>query len=342
MKTYFWKYFILALFSITLLLLVSTPASAAERMEPFNLKVVSSPYLSDAPLFIAEEEGFFAEQHLNVEISKLDNATEAIPTLTQSKIDVVGAFISIGTLNAIARGANIKYVADKGYIPLTGCSYVAFVASQKLVETGELKHPSQLLGRRFSINPATILGYLTEKLLEKGNLKINDIKIKHILQPVAVLEALKQGSIDITLISEPWVTRFVQEGSGALWIPLNELTPDIQWSFIIYGPSLLEKNPDAGRRFMVAYLKAVRQFHQGKSKRNLEIMAKHTGLDQDLLVQACWPTFRIDGKINLQSVLDFQAWAVKKGYMDRPATKEQLWDPSFVEYANKFLDSTKK
>ena len=325
-----------------LLLLISTPASGAERMEPFNLKVVSSTYLSYAPFFIAEEEGFFAEQHLDIEFIKLDNATEAIPALAQSKIDVVGAFISIGTLNAIARGANIKYVADKGYIPSTGCSSVAFVASQKLVRTGELKHPSQLLGRRVSINQATILGYLMEKLLDRGNLTMNDIKINHILLPTAVLEALKQGTIDLTLITEPWVTRIVETGAGVLWIPLSELAPDLQWSFIIYGPSLLEKNPEAGRRFILAYLKAVRQYNQGKTNRNLEILAKHTGLDSKFLNQVCWPALRPNGEIHIGSILEFQSWAVGKRFLDKEVSQNQFWDPSFIEYANKVLGSANK
>ena len=46
---------------------------------------------------------------------------------------------------------------------------------------------------------------------------------------------------------------------------------------------------------------------------------------------------RDDGQINLQSVLDFQAWAVEKGYVESPVAEEQLWDPSFVEYANEVL-----
>ena len=101
----------------------------------------------------------------------------------------------------------------------------------------------------------------------------------------------------------------------------------------------MEENPDAGRRFMVAYLKAVWQYNQGKTERNLEILAEYTGLDRELLNQACWPTARNDGQINVESILDFQAWAVEKGYLDSLVTEEQFWDPGFVEYANEVLDT---
>ena len=90
---------------------------------------------------------------------------------------------------------------------------------------------------------------------------------------------------------------------------------------------------------MVAYLKAVRQYNQGKTERNLAILAEQTGLDQEFLKQACWPAIRDNGEINVQSVLDFQAWAVEKRYLDNSVTENQFWDPSFVEYANQMLET---
>jgi hypothetical protein len=88
---------------------------------------------------------------------------------------------------------------------------------------------------------------------------------------------------------------------------------------------------------MLAYLRAVRQLDQGKTERNLEILAEYTGLDREFLVKACWPSFHDDGWVDVQSVLDFQAWAVEKGYLDSTVAEEQFWDPGFIEHANEVL-----
>jgi len=88
---------------------------------------------------------------------------------------------------------------------------------------------------------------------------------------------------------------------------------------------------------MVAFLKAVRQYNQGKTKRNLEIVGKYTGLDRRLLEEVCWPAMRNDGQIHIESVMDYQAWAMKKGFLDKEVLPHQFWDPSFIEYANKVL-----
>jgi hypothetical protein len=85
---------------------------------------------------------------------------------------------------------------------------------------------------------------------------------------------------------------------------------------------------------MIAYLEAVEIYNQGKTERNLEIISKHTKLDKELLQAACWPALRPDGTINAASVLDFQSWAVQRGYIETPVTESQIWEEVFVDSAN--------
>jgi NitT/TauT family transport system substrate-binding protein len=131
----------------------------------------------------------------------------------------------------------------------------------------------------------------------------------------------------------------LQAGHSCVLAPIQQVMPDAQYSVVLYGPNLLDENPDAGRRFMVAYLKAVRQLARGKTERNRAVLAAQTGLDPAFLEVACWPALRIDGSINSASVLDFQAWAVESGLVEDPVTEGEFWDSSFVEYADRFLES---
>jgi hypothetical protein len=41
--------------------------------------------------------------------------------------------------------------------------------------------------------------------------------------------------------------------------------------------------------------------------------------------------------VNVDSVLDFQTWAVQKGLVAVPVSKEQLFDPSFAATATQRL-----
>lgn len=340
MITHFRKYVMPAFLALGLLLQACAPA-VVEQPEPVTLRVLLLPFLSSSPFFIAEEEGYFAEQGLKIEFVKMEKGSQAIPALAQGELDVVGAGISFSVLNAIARGANLKFVAEKGYIAPGDCAYDALTARRTLVEAGEMEGPAQLQGRRVVIDPTNFEGYYVEKLLNGVDLTLDNIEI--VTVPDAVLpEAFEKGTIDLAAISEPWVTRVLQTGHAALWMPAQQVIPDFQFAFVLYGPSLLDENPDAGRRFMVAYLKAVRQHNRGKTERNLEILAKYTGLDREFLMQACWPPFRDDGQVNVQSVFDFQIWGTEKGYLESAVTEDHFWDSSFVEYANEALGASSK
>jgi NitT/TauT family transport system substrate-binding protein len=343
MILHFWKYLFYLLLILFLFLQTSISFSKeVAQSKPIKLKVVSAPYISNAPFFIAEEEGYFSEQGLQIEFIQMIEPNVVIPSLIKGDLDVMGEMIQPSQLNAIARGAGIKIVADKGYLASTGCTDNALMARRTLVEEKKLDRLSQLKGRRVAMNqPSSSGGYFMETILSQAGLTLDDVEKVFIPVPSRV-EAFGKGTLDLTIVPEPWVTLMLQTTHAVVWIPINQIAPDFQLATLMYGPTLLEKNPKAGKRFMVAYLKAVRQYNQGKIERNLKMIAKHTQLDQELLKRTCWPALRNDGKINIESVLDFQAWAVKRGFLDKAVTTNQFWDPSFIEYANKVLDSAKK
>jgi NitT/TauT family transport system substrate-binding protein len=328
----------LALIAIGLLwLLYLACGDRRQRAGSETLRVVIAPFLSHAPLFIAQEEGYFAEQGLEVEFVKMISSGQAVPALTQGDVDIIAGALRINLLNAMVRGGEIGFVAGEGHIAPEGCVTHALMARPELAASGELDDPARLKGLRIATNPSVYTGYFLEKLLNTAGLTFADIEVENIPYP-ARPEALQKGTVDLATSAEPWITRMLQAGQAVVWMPFRDVIPGFQLAVIIYGPTLLEQNPDAGRRFMVAYLKAVQQYNQGKSARNLEILAKHTGLDEELLTSCCWPEIRSDGTINCQSILSFQRWAIAKGLLDRLVPEERFWDPIFIEHARQVLD----
>jgi len=328
------------LLASTMLLQVSfSHAKEQFQSKPLKLKVVYMPYIAFAPFLIAEEEGFFAAEGLQIEFVKMADAVEALPALIKGDVDVLGDAIYPAYLNAIARGARIKFVADRGHLPPAGCTYAAILARRTLVEEGKLSSISQLKGRRVAMKQvSSVPAYFLEKVLIQSGLTIADVELVSL--PTSLRsEVFAKGTIDITFGFEPWVTQILSGGHATVWISIQQLIPNFQMGLLLYGPTLLEKYPEAGKRFMAAYLKAVRQYNRGKTERNIEILAKHTGLDRELLKKCCWPAFRNNGQMNIESIVDYQSWALKKGFLEKEVPPKQFWDSMFVDYANKVLES---
>ncbi|MSP13312.1 MAG: hypothetical protein EXR62_10200 [Chloroflexi bacterium] len=310
-------------------------AQATPTPAPVKLKMRSSAFLSSAPLFIAQEEGYFTAQGIEIEDVTLNNPGDGIAPLVQGQLDVLAGTISTGFYNAVARGGHIKIVADKGYLGATQCTIHAIMARRVLVEKNGLDIADELKGLKISTTPNTFGSYAVEKFLNPMGLKIEDMQVVSV-QDAALSDAFEKGTIDLATTAEPTVTRLVHSKAAVILKGSEQLIPDFQQGYVLFGPNLLEKQPDVGRRFMVAYFKALQQYSQGKTERNVQILAKYTQLDPQTIRDACWTPIHADGQINLSSVLDFQNWSLGKKLLDTTVTdSSKLWDPSFVQYASK-------
>ncbi|HUM02579.1 MAG TPA: ABC transporter substrate-binding protein [Thermoanaerobaculia bacterium] len=314
--------------------------AAGPPPSPVHLKVLFVRFLSFAPLAIAEAEGYFRSQGLEVEPVTLTGSNEATPPLIRGELDVVTGLIKIGDFNAIARGASLRLVADKGHFEAGPCAPMAFVARPGLMDGEGANEPARLRRARVAASPLSYVEYALETLLSRKGLKLTDVNLARMHEGM-VGEAIEKGSLDIGVLAEPNLSRAVKSGKAVLWAPFPEFLPEGQLAAIYFGPGLLERNRDAGRRFMVAYLQGVRQYNRGKTPRNLDILVSATGLDRELLKEACWQPIRGDGRINVESVLDFQRWAVRRGALDAVVPAERFWDPSFVEEATRVLGPPK-
>jgi len=307
---------------------------------PTTLKLCSLPFLSFAPIFIAIEEGYFAEQGLEIEPVKFRTGHDAVPALAQGQIDVLAGGISAGLFNAIARGLNIKIVADKGHLEPEDRS-AALVVRKELYDSGKFRSLHDLEGHRMSLfHPGSNGYFIADLILRETNLTFENIETIHLSQP-ETFQALTTGALDVALMWEPRLTRIKATDCGVVFAYLGEMYdfiyPSSQMATILFGPNLLNKQPELGRRFILAYLRGVRTYNQGKTDRNLEIIGQYTGLTRELLLQSGFPRIHSDGRLDNQSILTFQNWLYKNGFIDQVVSAEEIVDTSFTDWANKEL-----
>lgn len=332
------KLLLLAAAAIVLLQACSGQAAVTEAPtpEPALVKVQLLPFTSFAPYFIAQEEGYYAEQNIEVEFVEIRRFEDIFPPFLQGDVDVISGSIRVGLLRAMQEGVAVRVVADKGFIDPNGCTYFSFMAREADVQSGALDEPADLAGRRVGFEPEGSTGLYLTKLLEPVGLSIDDL-IPEFVPPTTTYEAIKNGSIDLGIMAEPSITLAMRGGGVVPWFPSQEVMPGFQLGMVFYGPSLLEERPDVGERFMAAYLKAVGDYLEGKTDRNLDILAKYTGLEKPLLEEICWQSFSEDGNIRLETLLDYAAWAHGRGLLEAPITAEQLWEPRFIQAARDLL-----
>jgi ABC-type nitrate/sulfonate/bicarbonate transport system substrate-binding protein len=228
----------------------------------------------------------------------------------------------------------VKIVAARAYEAKDGCVANAVVARKGLIEQGRLAGPESMRGMRLSVDPAGTPTFFVSALLDRLGLSLDDFELSD-LASAARGEALKRDLIDLTVVFEPEVTQILDSGAAEIWIPGHQIAPDFQFTFLLFGERLLERERDLGTRFLRAYLRGVERYlDEAKSPRLIEVLARRTQLDEDLLRRMCWtPTVR-DGRIDSGSLERYQAWAKNEGLIDATVDVEKMIDTGFTAAAN--------
>jgi len=331
---------LIVLVLLTLMLFTSLPGcTEKESAGPIHLKVVDLPYIPFVTFYIAQEEGFFAEQGLEVEFVKFTSVTQALPLLVQGDLDVAAGSINAGLFNAIAQDMNIKIVAGRDYIDADQGN-MALVVRKDLYESGVIDTVAEVKGKQVPMPcTACINDYGMSQILKAADLTLNDVVITK-MSPQDIITALGSGSVEVATLGSLQIGQVKGLGYAQTLVLFSDEIPGFQVSYVMFGPTLLNDNPDTGKKFMIAYLKGARQYAEGKTERNLEIAEKYIGMDRDTLLNSPWPPQNSGGRVNVEDVLTFQDWAYDSGYLDKKVTEEQLIDTSFVDYANTKLGAT--
>jgi NitT/TauT family transport system substrate-binding protein len=316
------------------------PASAPapeEAVGPAKIRAVVLPFLSLSPFYIAAEEGYFEEQNLEVEFVRLPRNVEAIPALARGEVDIGFSQLTIPLLNAMARGLRLKLAAGVTYLLDGGCTGTGIVARRSLVDSGQLRRPEDLVGLKVELDVLLPQAFYIERLLAPVGLGVGDLDAVN-LPPQSNFDALINGSIDVTVATEPHVTRMVDSGEAVVWRSAQEVLPDFQVSWLVFGPTLLDERPEIGERFMVAYLKAMRQYELGKTPRNVDILARGTDLSEEVLRGTCWPALRPEARASTEGSTALQEWLVSRELIDRVIPESELVESRFVDHAAKVLE----
>jgi NitT/TauT family transport system substrate-binding protein len=325
-----------AFFSLMLLVSgVTICGCLSPQPDVTTVTVAYQPTSSNGPLYIAKEEGYFAQQGINMEFVRTQSSTAAIPLLVSGDVGVSTGPLRTGLINAVAKGQHIRIVADKGTVTPGSCTAYALMVRKDLSDKGIVRNVSDLKGRKIAARDE---GYDLFRVLDLGNLSSDDVETVE-MDFTSIVPAFKNGAIDAALVTEPYVTQSINSDAAVVFVPAQDFLPD--WPLpLYYGPAILDKDPELGRRFMVAYLQGVKQYNLGKTERNLAIIGNYTLLDRDMLNQTCWYPIAEDGNISRQPVMDYVDWMYAHKKITGKVNENELFDMSYVNYANTVLSNT--
>ena len=318
------------------------PALAAQDLTRVRLGVLGATV--DAGFYVAADQGYFREQGLDVDMTPFDSAARMVAPLGAGQLDAGGGAHSAGMFNAVARGIELKLVADKGSSP-AGFGPQALMFRRDLAEGGQLRGPADLRGLRVAVSArgATTEVSLAHWLRPHG-LTVDDVDVVELGFGDHV-SALAGRSIEAAIALEPFITRMLDQGIATVYQRNDELYPGQQLAEVIYGGQFMRDTPDAARRFMVAYVRALRfyndAFRGGDVAKRQEVIAtltRHTAVREAALYdRMVMPGLDPNGRMNVASIREDQEFWLARGLQQTRINVDDVVDHRYVDAATQIL-----
>ena len=306
--------------------------------------------IGNAGMYIALDKGYFAEQGLDVDLGRFASTDAYMAALATGELDFGTTDINAGLFNIMARGIDIRFVADRGSTP-PGQGWIGWIVRSDLAD--QIRDWSDLRGRKIAIAFEGAYQHpVVGRSLERGGLSLRDVDLT-IIPITEVNPALANGAIDATVGLEPFNTLAINGGFAVRWRGGDEVVPNSQVVVITYSQSFAGRR-DVAQRWMSAYLKGVREYNtalrRGPNRAEVvEILTRQTPLKDAALWQqepratapsgVVWPAIDPNGRINLQSVQDDLDWFLREGLVRAPIELSRYVDMSFADTAAAQLGS---
>jgi NitT/TauT family transport system substrate-binding protein len=294
--------------------------------------------VSLAGVFYALERGYFAEEGIEPELIPFDAAARMTASLAADQLDVGAGGPSAGLFNAIARDVGLRIVG-----PLArhepGNSAVYIMVRKDLVESGQVREYADLRGRTVAIAAkASVTEYAAHLVAQRGGYALPDLNIVELGFPEMVT-AFANGSIEAAIQNDPAATVAHERGVAVKWREVADLNPRFQFTVILYSPVFATERADQARRWMVAYLRGVRDYDaeiiRGKDRPGGIVMfSRYTNIpDHALFERVGWTIIDPNGEVDRASLDDQLRWLIAQGTVTAGTTLDKAIDPSFAASA---------
>ncbi|GAA3563140.1 ABC transporter substrate-binding protein [Streptomyces osmaniensis] len=236
--------------------------SAQPLSEPRKLTIATGTLSAEyvAPLQVAVDKGEFKKEGLDVTLKVLPTP-DALPLLAKGDIDALWAAPEAAVMNGVKGGFDIKWVAGN-FSPAPKSKSGLWVR----LKEGESARRVAMAGRRMGtmIGKGSVIAYPMEKALEKHGGGLADIRYQQ-LGSADVLTALQNGGVDSAWLLDP-VWRKVDGQPGYAFLggqPRGE-----PLGGMLYGPSLLQDDVDAGVALLRAYIRTLNSYFASDYKQD--------------------------------------------------------------------------
>ena len=242
---------------LCLALFAAGPAAA----EP--LKVAHSTWVGYGPFYIAQEQGFFEDEGLEVELILMEDVKTRMPALAAGRVDAAATTVDT-VLNFYSARRPFRYLfaVDDSR------------GGDGIVADNSIRTVAGLKGRRIAFTEGSVSQFYLSVLLKEAGLSLSDIEMVNMTAGDAGA-AFVAGRVDAAVTWEPWLTRGNRAEHGHVLVD-SSTSPGLITDIIVTTEKRLKSRTAELQAFYRAWVRAV-EWQKANEREADAIMARGVG-----------------------------------------------------------------
>jgi NitT/TauT family transport system substrate-binding protein len=321
-------------------LLTLSAAGNARADEVLKAKVGVLRLSSSAPVFIAQDKGYFRDAGLDVKLKFFDAAQPIAVATTSGDVDFGVTAFTAGLYNLAGKGT-LKVIGGMSR-ERAGYPLIGYFASNNAY-AGGLKTPKDLVGKRIAVTQiGSSFHYSLGLLADKYGFRLSDVKVLPLQSLSNAAAALKGETVDAALLPVSTARKLMDDGGAKLLGWVGDETP-WQLGAVFASPKTLSNKPLVAK-LLAALVRADREYHDvilsavangnapvnGATRPLLEIIAKYTNLPLEQVVGNC-AYIDPDGKLDVKNVANQIEWLQGQGFVDKGFAVDAIIAKDYVK-----------
>jgi len=290
-----------------------------------GLPVTTSTFI---PLYLAEAEGYFKDEGLNVQIVAFKGGTDLVRGMVAGAVDVgVGALSE--ALVGVDTGQGVK-------VFYSGFNMTVF----DWYAVPNIKSLADAKGARFGV---TTFGSSTD-FLTRYALTIHGIDPQKDVQIIQGggsaprLAAMEAGQLDVNIFATPEKFMAAERGFHKI-MSQKEIAEDYPFHVFYAKEDFLQSSPNTIKALLRAYVKGVRLAKANK-ERAVEVLVdkvgfeeKYASLGYDDFINQIYEDGRLPSEAGMKAFWDM---GIQSGTYKEAWPLERFWDPTYVDSFNEW------
>jgi ABC-type nitrate/sulfonate/bicarbonate transport system substrate-binding protein len=297
-----------AVFAVGVIILISKPTIPQKYSGP-PAKVIlgTSPFDSSGLIWIAEDEGYFARNGLNVTIKDFAAGRYAVNALLDGEVDVATAaeFVLAGNAMKEAKLQTIGCIAKQEFHYFIG-------RKDRGIEKG-----SDLKGKRIGLTRQTSSEFYLGRYLQLQGIGLDEVTVIDI-KPTQVEESVIKGAVDAILIWDPYAYSIEKRlGSNAVSWPAQ--SGQMMYWLLIAKRDYITGHPELIDRLLSSFNQA-EQFAINNPDKAKKIIQNRLH-SEDAYLERIWPKTRLALSLDQGLIIameDESRWMIDSNLASNP------------------------